>query len=203
MGPLAAAVHTALPVKTLPEFVEYAKRNPGKINFASAAPGSASHLLWEMLKSMAGINIVHVPYKGTAPAVQDVAAGQAQLIFEGSAVKTYVADGRLRPLETTGTRRWSALPDVPTTAEAGRPNLQTASWFGIMGLKGLPQPIVERLNRTLVTALKDPALQNTLKNYGMDTASATSPADMNTFIASEIERWKKNLNLINYTPVTE
>lgn len=202
-GPLALTVHSSLPVKTLQELVEYAKRNPGKLNFASAGSGSGSHLMGEMLKAMARIDIVHVPFKGTAPAVNDLAAGHVHMIFEGSAVKPYVADGRLRVLATTGTKRWSAYPDTPTTAEAGFPKLLSASWFGIMGPKGMPQPIVDRLSRSLVVALKDPRVKSALQSQGLDVAEASSPADMSTFIASEIERWKSNLKLIKYTHTTE
>jgi tripartite-type tricarboxylate transporter receptor subunit TctC len=199
IGPLAMTVRGNLPVNTVAELVEYAKRNPGKLNFASAGPGSGSHLMGEMFKAMAQIDIVHVPYKGTAPAVNDLAAGVVDLIFEGSAVRPYIADGKLRVLATTGAARWSAYPDKPTTTEAGFPKLQSASWFGIMGPKGMPQPVVDRLNRSLVAGLKDPAVKTALKNQGFDVATATAPAEMSAFIASEIERWKSNLKLINYT----
>jgi tripartite-type tricarboxylate transporter receptor subunit TctC len=200
IGPLAVTVHPSVPVKTLPELVDYAKKNPGKLSFASAGPGSASHLLGEMLKSLAGINIVHVPYKGAGQAVQDLVAGRVHILFDGVAVKPYLQDGRLRALATTGPQRWSALPDTPTTAEAGYPKLRTVGWFGIMGPKDMPQPIVDRLNRSLQLALKDPALQSALKIQGMDIPTATSPAEMTTFIGSEIDRWKQNLKMINYTP---
>ncbi len=203
IGPLALAVRATLPVKTLPELIDYAKRNPGKLNFASAGPGSGSHLMGEMLRAMAGVDIVHVPYKGTAPAVNDLAAGVVDMIFEGAAIKPFVADGRLRVLATTGTKRWSAYPDVPTTAEAGFPKLLSASWFGIMGPKGMPQPIVARLNQSLLAALKNPQVQSSLKTQGIDVATATSPADMASFITSETERWKANLKLINYTHKAE
>ena len=198
IGPLALTVKSSLPVKTLPELVDYAKKNPGKVNFASAGPGSGSHLMGEMLKVMAGIDIVHVPYKGTAPAVNDLAAGVVDLIFEGSAVKPFVTDGKLRVIATTGAKRWSAYPNAPTTAEAGYPKLLSASWFGIMGPKGMPQPIVDKLNHSLVVALKDPQVQTALKNQGVDIATATSPAEMTAFISSEIERWKANLKAIKY-----
>lgn len=198
-GPLALAVRSSLPAKTVHELVDYARRNPGKLNFASAGPGSGSHLLGEMLKVMGGVDIVHVPYKGTAPAVTDLAAGHVDMIFEGQAIKSYVEDGKLRVLATTGARRWSMFPDAPTTAEAGFPKLQSSSWFGIMGPKAMPEPIVARLNRSMVAALKDPVVQTTLKNQGIDPATSTSPVEMKSFIASEGERWKKLLKQANYT----
>jgi tripartite-type tricarboxylate transporter receptor subunit TctC len=199
IGPLALTVSSSLPFKTLPELIAYAKKNPGKLNFGSAGAGSGSHLMGEMFKSMAGIDIVHVPYKGTAPAVNDLAAGHVHLIFEGSAVKSFVEDGKLRVLATTAPKRWSLYPESPTTAELGLPKLMTASWFGIMGPKGMPKPVVDRLSRSLLVALKDPSVQAALKGQGFDVATAATPDDMSTFIASEIDRWKSNLKLINYT----
>lgn len=203
IGPLAVTVRSSLGVKTLPELVEYAKRNPGKVNFASAGSGSGSHLLGEMLKSMAGINIVHVPFKGTAPAINDLAAGHVDLIFEGSAVKSYVTEGRLTVLATTGAKRWSAYPDAPTTAEAGFPKLLSASWFGIMGPKGMPQPVAERLSNSINVALKSPEVLAVLKAQGMEPVPSSSPAQLSSYMASEIDRWKANLKMINYTHVEE
>lgn len=198
-GPLAVVVHPSVPAKTLPELVEYAKRNPGKLNFASAGAGSASHLLGEMLKSIAGIDMVHIGYKGTGQAVTDLAAGQVQLLFDGTPVMPYLKNDQLRALATTGPKRWSALPEVPTTTEAGYPKLQTYGWWGLMGPKGMPQPIVDRLNRSLNSALKDPFVQSTLHTQGMDVSEANTPAEMGAFIATEIVRWKANLKMINYT----
>ncbi|VCU71651.1 Tripartite tricarboxylate transporter family receptor [Pigmentiphaga humi] len=199
IGPLALAVRSTLPIKTMAELIDYAKRNPGKLNFASAGPGSGSHLMGEMLKAMAGIDIVHVPFKGTAPAVNDLVAGHVDLIFEGLAIKPYVTEGKLSVLATTGSARWFAYPDAPTTTEAGFPKLQSASWFGLMGPRDMPPAIVARLNRSLLVALKSPAVQAAFKSQGMDAAKATSPSEMDAFIADEIARWKENLALINYT----
>lgn len=200
VGPLAVTVHPSVPVTSLSELVEYAKRNPGKLNFASAGAGSGAHLMGEMLQKLAGLQMVHVPYKGTGQAVQDVVAGHAQLLIDGAAVKNYIADGRLRVLATTGSKRWSALPQVPTTAEAGMPQLQTAGWFGLMGPKGVPPAVVARLNQSLASALQSPDVQQALKNQGFDLPSDTGSAQMANFIASEVERWRSNLRLINYTP---
>ncbi len=203
IGPLAVTVRSSLGVKTLPELVDYARRNPGKLNYASAGSGSGSHLLGEMLRAMAGINIVHVPFKGTAPAINDLAAGHVDLIFEGSAVKPYVSEGRLTVLATTGAKRWSAYPDAPTTAEAGYPKLLSSSWFGIMGPKGMPQPVVDRLSQSVNAALKSPEILNVLRAQGMEVVPSTSPAHLSSFMGSEIERWKANIKLINFTPRDE
>jgi tripartite-type tricarboxylate transporter receptor subunit TctC len=197
-APLALTVRASLPVKTLPELIDYAKSNPGKLTYASGGIGSATHLMGEMFKAMAGIDIVHVPYKGQAPAVNDLLAGHVDMFFEGQIVKPHVDDGKLRVLATTGPQRWFMYPDIPTTTEAGLPDLVSAPWWGLQGPKGMPAPIVERLNRSMVAALKDPEVQSTLKSQGADIATETSPVQMKAFIAKEIERWEKNLKLINY-----
>lgn len=203
IGPLALTVRSSLPIKTLPELVAYAKRNPGKLTFASAGNGSGSHLLGEMLKAMGGIDILHVPYKGSAPAINDLAAGSVDIMFEGLALKPYVESGRLRVIATTGARRWSAYPEAPTTTEGGLPKLQSATWFGIMGPKGMPQPVVDRLSRALVAALKSTEIQAQLKTQGMEVATATSPAEMNAFVSSEVDRWKGLIKSINYKHESE
>jgi tripartite-type tricarboxylate transporter receptor subunit TctC len=197
-GPMALIIRSSLPIKTLPELIDYAKRNPGKLTFASSGLGSGSHLQGEMLKHLAGIDIVHVPYKGTAPAMNDLLAGHVDLYFEGSAVKPHVDDGKLRILAAAGPKRWFLYPDVPTTAEQGLPGLVSQTWWGLMGPKGLPQPIVDRLNSSLLVALKDPKVRSAMETQGVQVVTETSPAQMVAFIASEIERWKANLKMIGY-----
>jgi tripartite-type tricarboxylate transporter receptor subunit TctC len=197
-SPLALVIRADLPITTVQELIDYAKKNPGKLTFASTGPGSGSHLPGEMLKYFAGIDILHVAYKGTAPALNDLLAGHVDMTFGGTDALPHVQDGKLRVLTTTGTDRWFVYPDAPTTTEAGLPKIRSAPWWGLEAPKGTPQPIIERLNRSLNVALKDANVRSTLNSQGYDVVKETSPAEMDSYIASEIKRWSETLTQINF-----
>ncbi len=183
-------VHPAFPAKTLAEFIAYAKANPGKVNFASAGIGTSPHLSGELLKAMAGINIVHVPYRGAAPALTDVLAGQVPVLFDNlpSSIP-HIKDGGLRALGVTAAKRASALADVPTIAET-LPGYEASVWYGIAAPKGTPPEIVEKLNRAVNAALADPKVQTRLTELGGEPMAMTPP-EFGKLVADETEKWSK------------
>jgi tripartite-type tricarboxylate transporter receptor subunit TctC len=181
-------IHPSVPAKTLPEFIAYAKANPGKINMGSAGNGSSSHMAGELFKMMAGVNLVHVPYRGQGPAMTDLLGGQLQVIFATTPGTTeYVRTGKLRALAVTTRERADALPDVPTVAEFV-PGYESSQWYGIGAPKGTPAEIVNKLNRETNAALVDPRMKARLADLG-GTMLPGSPADFAKLIASEIEKW--------------
>jgi tripartite-type tricarboxylate transporter receptor subunit TctC len=184
------AVHPSFPAKTLPEFIAYAKANPGKVNFASAGIGTSPHMSGELLKSMAGINIVHVPYRGAAPALTDVLAGQVPVLFDNlPSTLPHIRDGGLRALGVTATKRAATLPDVPAIAET-LPGYEASVWYGIAAPKGTPPEIVDKLNHAVNATLADPKVQARLADLGGDPMPMT-PAEFGTLVASETEKWSK------------
>ncbi len=190
-GPLLVVVGASLPYKTLKDLIAAAKAKPGSINYASSGQGSVIHLATEMFDNMAGIKMNHVPYKGTGPALTDTLSGQTQVFFSSTAnAMGHVKGGKLRPLAVTTSKRIPALPDVPTVAEAGVPGYEAILWHGLIGPKGLPAPIVERLNKeaTAILALKDSGEQ--LQNDGVAPAGG-SAAQFAAVIKREIGVWKK------------
>ena len=181
-------IHPSMPAKTLPEFIAYAKANPGKINMGSAGNGSSSHMAGELFKMMAGVNLVHVPYRGQGPAMTDLLGGQLQVIFATTPGTTeYVRIGKLRGLAVTTAQRAEALPDVPTVAEFV-PGYESSQWYGIGTPKGTPAEIVDRLNREVNAALVDPKMKTRLADVG-GTVLPGSPADFAKLIVGEIEKW--------------
>ena len=190
-GPLLVVVGASLPYKTVKDLIAAAKAKPGSINYASSGQGSVIHLATEMFDNMAGIKMNHVPYKGTGPALTDTLSGQTQVFFSSTAnAMGHVKGGKLRPLAVTTSKRIPALPDVPTVAEAGVPGYEAILWHGLIGPKGLPAPIVERLNKeaTAILALKDSGEQ--LQNDGVAPAGG-SAAQFAAVIKREIGVWKK------------
>ncbi len=186
--PLVVEVNPSLPVKTLPEFIAYAKAHPGQINFASAGNGTSHHVSAELFKIMAGIDMVHVPYRGTAPALVDLLAGQVQVMFDPlPASIEYVRTGTLRPLAVTGPARWPTLPDVPTVGEFV-PGFVTKSWYGAGVPRDTPVEIVDKLNRAINASLADPKMQARLAELGT-TPMPGSPAAFAKFVADETEKW--------------
>jgi tripartite-type tricarboxylate transporter receptor subunit TctC len=198
-APLVIAVHPSVPAKTVPEFIAYAKANPGRINMASAGIGSAGHLAGELFKMMAGVNLVHVPYRGNAPALADLIAGQVEVLFPSAASSIeYVRTGKLRGLAVTGATRSDALPDLPTVAES-IPGYEASSLYGIGAPRNTPAEIVEPLNKEVNAALADPKMKARLADLG-GTALPGSPAEFGKLIADETEKWAKVIKFAGIKP---
>jgi tripartite-type tricarboxylate transporter receptor subunit TctC len=188
--PFVMAVNPTVPAKTVPEFIAYAKTSPGKINYASAGTGTATHLTGELFKMMAGVGMVHVPYRGGGPALNDLLAGQVQVMFPTTVSSIgYIRAGRLRALAVTAATRSDALPDIPTVAEFLL-DYEASNWFGVGAPKATPAEIVEKLNKEINAGLADRKLNARLADLGGDVL-ALSPADFGKFIADETEKWAK------------
>jgi len=182
-------VHPSLPVKTVKEFIAFAKKRPGQLNFSSAGNGSAPHLTAEMFKMKTGVNIVHVPYKGAAPAMVDLIAGHVTLTFATApSAVPYVQSGRLRALGVSSAKRIPALPEVPTIAEAGVPGYEAIGWNGLTGPAGMPQAVVDRLNAEVVKILRAPDVSKRLGDLGLEPRTST-PAEFSEFLKSEVVKW--------------
>jgi tripartite-type tricarboxylate transporter receptor subunit TctC len=196
--PNVMVVHPSLPVKTVLEFIAYARANPGKISMASAGRGSPPHLAGELFKMLSGIEMVHVPYRSGAGALTDLLGGQVQVTFEStSAAIGYVRGGALRALAVTTSARSAALPDVPTVAEAV-PGYEAYSWYGIGAPRNTPAEIVAKLNNEISAALADPKLKSKFDDLGA-MALMGSPADFGKLIADETEKWGKVIRKANIT----
>lgn len=187
--PNILVVHPGVPANNVQELIVYGKNHPGKLNFGSSGAGGTIHLSGELFKSMAGIDMLHVPYKGSSPAVTDLIAGQTQLMFDSSVVP-HVRSGKLRALGVTSAKRSSALPDVPTIAEAGLPGYEATAWFGVLAPAGTPQDIVARLNTELNAALRDPAVTSWMKAQGFEVMGG-SPASFAEHITKETTKWAR------------
>jgi tripartite-type tricarboxylate transporter receptor subunit TctC len=188
-SPLMLVIHPALPVKTVRELVAYAKANPGKVHYPSPGFGTQPHLVGEMFKSMTGLDIVHVPYRGSAPAITDLLAGQMQIYFDNFAnVLQHVESGKLRAIAVTGDARSAQLPDVATMRESGFGEIEATYWNGLLAPAGTPQAIVTRLNAAVNQALALPEVDAALTKLGSDPKIATSQA-FAAFIAEEVRRW--------------
>lgn len=188
-GPFIIAVNPSLPVNTLKELVDLAKKQPGKYSYASAGSGSITHLVSEFFLDVAGIDIVHIPYKGTSPALTDTIAGNTQIVF-GTVASTipHVKAGKLRALAVSTPKRLAALPDVPTAAEAGYKDYQVTNWHGLIGPKGIPADIVAKLNKAVNETMGAPSMESGLATDGL-TAAPGSAADFAAQLASESARW--------------
>ena len=190
-GPLLVVVRTSLPVKTTKDLIALAKSKPGQINFASSGQGSVIHMATELFQSMAGIKMNHIPYKGTGPALTDTIGGQTDVFFSSTATAMpHVKSGKLRAVAVTGTKRIPALPDVPTIAESGVPGYDVILWHGLIGPKGLPRPIVERISVEATKALKLKDTGEQLQNDGVAPAGGT-PEQFAAQIKKEIGVWRK------------
>jgi len=186
--PYVLSVHPSLPVTSLKQLIAFAKSKPGQLYYASAGNGSTHHLSGELFKSMARINIVHVPYKGGPPATAATVGGEVSMLFNTvGSVQPSVKSGRLRALAVTTTSRSGALPDVPTMAEAGLPGFEMQSWFGLLAPAGTPRPIISRLNAETIKALNTPEMKSAIATMGANVMSG-SPEQFADHIKSEIGR---------------
>jgi tripartite-type tricarboxylate transporter receptor subunit TctC len=183
-------VHPSVPARTIPEFIAYARANPGKINMASPGNGSNNHVTGELFKMRTGVNMVHVPYRGGAPAVADLVGGQVQVMF-AVMLETleYIRDGKLRALAVTTAARSELLPEIPTVADF-LPGFEASFWIGIGAPKNTPAEIVSKLNEEINAALVDPTMKARFADLG-GTALPGSPAEFGKFIADETEKWGK------------
>jgi tripartite-type tricarboxylate transporter receptor subunit TctC len=181
-------VNPAVPTKTVPEFIAYAKANPGKLSYASVGIGTVPHLAGELFKMMAGVNLAHVPYRGGGNALTDLLGGQVQLMFSGAAHE-YIRDGRLRALAVTAATRSEELPDIPTVSDF-LPGYETSAWLGIGAPKNTPTEIVDKLNKEINAYLIDPKTRTRLADLG-GRALVSTPAEFGKVIAEETEKWGK------------
>ncbi len=197
--PNVIAVHPSFPAKTVPEFLAYAKANPGKISMATAGVGSSSHVFGELFKMMAGVNLVAVPYRGGGPALVDMLSGQVDVIFVPTPASIeYVRAGRLRALGVTSTTRVQILPDLPPVAEFV-PGYEASSWLGICAPRNTPVQIIEKLNREINAGLSDPKIKARFIDMG-GAALPGSPADFGELIVDETEKWAKVIRAANIRP---
>jgi tripartite-type tricarboxylate transporter receptor subunit TctC len=195
-GANVMVVHPSVPANTVPELIAYAKANPRKLNMASPGVGTTPHVAGELFKMMAGVDMVHVPYRGGGPALTDMLGGQVQVYFPGTVSSIeYIRAGRLRALAVTTATRSDALPDVPTVGEFV-PGYEASNWFGLGAPKATPAEIVEKLNAAINAGLADPKIKARLADLGGDVL-ALSPADFGRLIADETEKWAKVIRAAN------
>jgi tripartite-type tricarboxylate transporter receptor subunit TctC len=197
--PLVMEVNLSVPATTVPEFIAYAKANPGKINMASAGNGTAVHIAGELFRMMTGVDMVHVPYRGTPPAMTDLLGGRVQVIFDNMPGSIgYLRAGKLRPLAVTTAIRSQLMPEVPPLADFV-PGYAASAWYGVGAPKGTPAEIVDKLNQAINAALVDPAIQARLIDLG-GTMLAGTPADLARFIAQETDKWGKVVRFAGIKP---
>jgi tripartite-type tricarboxylate transporter receptor subunit TctC len=196
--PVVMDVNPQVPAKTVAEFVAYAKQNPGKLNFGSAGTGGVVHLAGEMFKQMAGIEMTHVPYKGSGPAMTDLIAGNIQAMFESVAISLPpIRSGLVRPLGISSTQRVADLPDVPTIAESGYPDYFVSVWFGVAAPAKLPEDVTKVLTDSLNRGMNDEAFRGSLQKIGFSVLRPRQPADIADYIAADRARWSKVIKAQN------
>jgi tripartite-type tricarboxylate transporter receptor subunit TctC len=194
--PSVMVANPSVPAKTIPVFIAYAKANPGKINMASPGTGTGPHIAGELFKMMAGVDMVHLPYRGAGPALTDLLGGQVQVTFASMPSSVgYIRTGKLRALASTAATRSEALPDVPTVSEFV-PGYEASGWYGIGAPKNTPTEIVDKLNNEINAALADPNMKGRLVDLG-GTALALSPVDFGKLIADDTEKWGKVIRAAN------
>ncbi|MGJ7525391.1 tripartite tricarboxylate transporter substrate binding protein [Variovorax sp. GB1P17] len=193
---VASVVHVLevspqLPFKTVAELIAYARQNPGKLNYASTGTGTSTHLEGELFKSMAKVDIVHIPYKGSGPALTDVVGGQVNVMIDAlGSSGPFIKSGKLRALAVTTARRSQSIPELPTVAESGLPGYEAMPWLGLVAPAGTPQPVVDRLQREIVEILKEPELRERFKGWGLDIIGNT-PAEFASFLRRDIDQWAR------------
>jgi tripartite-type tricarboxylate transporter receptor subunit TctC len=189
-------VHPSMPAKTVPEVIAYAKANPGKINMVSGGIGSAPHIYGELFKTMTGVDLVQVHYRGAGPALVDLLAGQVEIMFVNTAASIeYIRAGRLRALAVTTATRSEALPDIPTVSEFV-PGYEASGWSGVGSPKSTPTEVIDKLNREINTALADPKIKAQVADLGA-IVFANTPAEFGKHIAAETEKWGKVIRAAN------
>ena len=187
--PNVLVLHPSVPAKTVKEFIAVAKARPGKLNFASTGNGTSQHLSAELFKFMAGLDMVHIPYKGTAPALTELVAGQVDLAFENMpALIPHIQAGRLRALAVTTTKRSAVMPELPTIAEAALPGYDASVWFGVFAPAGTPRPVIDRLHGEILKALQKQDLKSRMIAMGTDV-SGMGPDDFSAYVRKEIPKW--------------
>jgi tripartite-type tricarboxylate transporter receptor subunit TctC len=198
-GPAVVLVNPNVPAKTLPKFIAYAKANPGKINMGSAGSGTPQQTIGEMFKMMAGVDMVHVPYHGSAPELADLIAGHIQVAFEPiQSTVGYIKSGMLRPLAVTTAKRSDTLPDIPTVGEF-IPGFEARTWQGIGAPKGMPAEVINVINGEVIAALADPTIKSKLADLGIAPMPMT-PAQCQAFITAEVEKWAKVIRFASIKP---
>jgi tripartite-type tricarboxylate transporter receptor subunit TctC len=196
-GPNILVVNPASPAKTLGELVAYARANPGKLNFGSGGPGSIAHMSGEMLKSLAHVDMVHVPYKGGILSVNDLLAGHVDLVFSDALpVMQHIRAGKLRALATTGPERSPLAPDIPTCVESGVPGLVAVNWWGVLLPAGTPKAIADKFHDDLVKVMQQPELKEKFASLGVDAVSGT-PAELGAYMRSEKAKYAKLIKEAN------
>jgi tripartite-type tricarboxylate transporter receptor subunit TctC len=190
--PSVLVVHPSVPVKSVSELTAFAKANPGKLNYGSGGAGTAPHLGAELFKTMTGVEMVHIPYKGSGPAVTDLLGGQISLMFN-TMIQTipHVQSGKLRALAVTSAKRSQAMPELPTIAEAGLPGYEMVGWFGLLAPAGTPKDVVARLNDEIVKILNLPDVKDRLEKLGSEPTNIVTPEQFGDYIKSEIAKWAK------------
>ena len=197
---LVLVVHPSVPASTLKEFLALAKAKPGKLNYASSGPGTPYHMAGELFKAMAGVDIVHVPYKGSSGARTDILGGQVQMMFDAiTTMAPNVRAGKLKALGTSGKVRSTVLPEVPTVSEAGVPGYEAVIWLGIMAPAGTPRAIVERLNTEITRAANAPEMKDSWAKQGAVSMSMT-PEEFGRFMREDIEKWARIVKISGAKP---
>ncbi|WP_144636479.1 Bug family tripartite tricarboxylate transporter substrate binding protein [Bordetella genomosp. 13] len=195
--PIVLVVHPKLPVNSVGELIAYAKANPGALSFGSSGTGGGTHLAGELFNSMAGVKIQHIPYRGSAPAMQDLLGGQVQVMFaDGPSAVPHLKTGKVRALGVGNPERSALVPDVPTISESGLPGYEAYSWSGVMAPKGVPKDVIARLNQDMVKVLSNPDTAKSMLAAGAEPKPGT-PAEFGEFVNNEIAKWRAVIRKAN------